>query len=39
MWDVGGGDKIRALKHYYYDGIHGGIFMIDSNDRGRIDTV
>jgi len=36
MWDVGGPDKIRPLwRHYYQDAV-ALIWMIDSNDRERV---
>eukprot|EP01084_Bolivina_argentea_P319746 554605_1 len=36
-WDVGGRDKIRPLWRHYYQNTHGVIWVIDSNDRERID--
>jgi small GTP-binding protein len=36
MWDVGGQDIIRPLWRYYYQGIDGLIFVIDSADERRI---
>merc|ERR1711879_1065613 len=36
VWDIGGQDKIRKLWRYYYEGTHGVIFVVDSNDRDRI---
>lgn len=36
MWDVGGQDKIRALWRHYYHGTQGLIFVVDSNDRQRL---
>src|SRR3990167_5165527 len=35
-WDVGGEDKIRPLYRHYYQNIRGIIFVMDSNDRERI---
>eukprot|EP00339_Tiarina_fusa_P018758 CAMPEP_0117054346 /NCGR_PEP_ID=MMETSP0472-20121206/37668_1 /TAXON_ID=693140 ORGANISM="Tiarina fusus, Strain LIS" /NCGR_SAMPLE_ID=MMETSP0472 /ASSEMBLY_ACC=CAM_ASM_000603 /LENGTH=188 /DNA_ID=CAMNT_0004769907 /DNA_START=46 /DNA_END=609 /DNA_ORIENTATION=- len=35
-WDVGGEDKIRPLWRHYYQNTTHLIFVIDSNDRGRI---
>lgn len=32
VWDVGGQEKIRALWRYYFEGTHGIIFVVDSND-------
>jgi ADP-ribosylation factor 1/2 len=37
--DVGGQKKIRALWHHYYEGTDAIIFVIDSNDPGRIDEA
>lgn len=37
MWDVGGQDKIRPLWRHYYQNTQGIIFVVDSNDRERID--
>ena len=39
VWDVGGQDKIRPLWRHYYSGTQGLIFVIDSNDRARIDEA
>ena len=39
VWDVGGQDKIRPLWRYYYENIQGLIFVVDSNDRERIDDA
>ncbi|KAF2024618.1 ARF/SAR superfamily [Setomelanomma holmii] len=49
VWDVGGQDKIRPLWRHYFSGMlgHDGtvpgtqglIFVIDSNDRDRIDEA
>merc|ERR1719301_396916 len=36
VWDVGGQDKIRRLWRYYYQNTQGLIFVVDSNDRDRI---
>nr|CAB3222730.1 ADP-ribosylation factor 1 [Phallusia mammillata] len=36
VWDVGGQDKIRPLWRHYYQNTQGVIFVIDSNDRERI---
>ena len=38
-WDVGGQDKIRKLWRYYYEGNDALIFVIDSNDRERIEEA
>lgn len=37
VWDVGGQDKIRRLWRHYYLNTQGIIFVVDSNDRERID--
>ncbi|ETW16931.1 ADP-ribosylation factor 1 [Plasmodium falciparum Santa Lucia] len=37
VWDVGGQDKIRPLWRHYYSNTDGLIFVVDSNDRERID--
>src|ERR1700754_559564 len=37
VWDVGGQDKIRPLWRHYYQNTQGIIFVVDSNDRDRID--
>ncbi|KAF0496464.1 ADP-ribosylation factor family-domain-containing protein [Gigaspora rosea] len=39
VWDVGGQDKIRPLWRHYYTGTQGLIFVIDSQDRDRIDEA
>ncbi len=39
MWDVGGQDKIRVLWKHYYQNTDGLIFVIDSNDRERIEKA
>merc|ERR1712061_514363 len=36
-WDVGGRDKIRPLWRHYYPGTQAIIFVVDCNDRDRID--
>eukprot|EP01084_Bolivina_argentea_P076726 139085_1 len=37
IWDVGGQDKIAPLWRYYYQSTNVVIFVVDSNDRERID--
>merc|ERR1712079_666428 len=37
IWDVGGQDKIRPLWRHYYQNTMAIIFVVDSNDRERID--
>lgn len=39
VWDVGGQDKIRALWRHYYTGTQGLVFVVDSQDRERIDEA
>ena len=39
VWDVGGQDKIRVLWRHYYQNTDGLIFVVDSNDRERIDEA
>merc|ERR1712094_66392 len=36
VWDVGGQDKIRPLWRHYYENTQGVIFVVDSNDRDRM---
>jgi len=36
VWDVGGQDKIRPLWRHYFQNTQGLIFVVDSNDRERI---
>eukprot|EP00658_Telonema_sp_P-2_P030371 TRINITY_DN22947_c0_g1_i5.p1 TRINITY_DN22947_c0_g1~~TRINITY_DN22947_c0_g1_i5.p1 ORF type:complete len:184 (+),score=63.49 TRINITY_DN22947_c0_g1_i5:290-841(+) len=39
VWDVGGQDKIRQLWHHYYMNTDAVIFVVDSNDRERVDEA
>eukprot|EP01125_Pyxidicula_operculata_P008342 TRINITY_DN2809_c0_g1_i3.p2 TRINITY_DN2809_c0_g1~~TRINITY_DN2809_c0_g1_i3.p2 ORF type:complete len:180 (-),score=28.56 TRINITY_DN2809_c0_g1_i3:639-1178(-) len=39
VWDVGGQDKIRPLWRHYYQNTQGLIYVVDSNDRARIDEA
>merc|ERR1711976_511196 len=39
VWDIGGQDRIRKLWRHYYLGTHGIIFVVDSNDRDRIEDA
>jgi len=39
VWDVGGQDKIRALWRHYYNNTEGIIFVVDSNDRERVNEA
>jgi small GTP-binding protein len=38
-WDVGGRDKIRVLWRHYYKGANAIIYVVDSNDRDRIEQA
>jgi small GTP-binding protein len=37
VWDIGGQDKIRPLWKHYYQNTQGLIFVVDSNDRERME--
>ena len=37
IWDVGGNDKMRILWKNYFEGAEGLIFVVDSNDRDRLE--
>uniref|UniRef100_A0A0N5AUM5 ADP-ribosylation factor n=1 Tax=Syphacia muris TaxID=451379 RepID=A0A0N5AUM5_9BILA len=37
VWDVGGQNKIRALWRHYFQNTQGVIFVVDSNDRERVE--
>jgi ADP-ribosylation factor protein 1 len=39
VWDVGGQDKIRKLWRHYFIGTDALIFVVDSNDRARLDVA
>ncbi len=39
MWDVGGQDKIRNLWRHYYANTQGLIFVVDSNDKARLEAA
>eukprot|EP01103_Thecamoeba_quadrilineata_P010435 TRINITY_DN2253_c2_g1_i1.p1 TRINITY_DN2253_c2_g1~~TRINITY_DN2253_c2_g1_i1.p1 ORF type:complete len:177 (-),score=38.86 TRINITY_DN2253_c2_g1_i1:39-569(-) len=39
VWDIGGQDKIRQLWKYYFTNTQGLIFVVDSNDRDRIEEA
>jgi ADP-ribosylation factor protein 1 len=39
VWDVGGQDKLRLLWRHYYQNTDGVIFVVDANDRDRIDVA
>lgn len=36
VWDVGGQDRIRSLWRHYFQNTQGLIFVVDSNDRERL---
>ncbi len=38
VWDVGGQDKIRPLWRHYYQNTQGIIFVVDSNDKYKLDV-
>ncbi|KAG5511644.1 hypothetical protein JKF63_07241 [Porcisia hertigi] len=39
LWDVGGQKRLRKLWKMYYEGASAVIFVVDSNDRARVDEV
>lgn len=39
MWDVGGQDKLRGLWRYYFDNVDAVIFVVDANDRARLEEA
>ena len=39
MWDIGGQDRIRPLWRHYYTGADAVIFVVDANDRDRIEVA
>eukprot|EP00930_Biecheleria_cincta_P061304 TRINITY_DN4687_c0_g2_i1.p1 TRINITY_DN4687_c0_g2~~TRINITY_DN4687_c0_g2_i1.p1 ORF type:complete len:177 (-),score=23.10 TRINITY_DN4687_c0_g2_i1:385-891(-) len=39
VWDIGGRNPMRALRRHYYPGMQALIFVIDSNDRDRIEDA
>merc|ERR1711988_1181696 len=39
VWDIGGQDKIRKLWRYYYAGVQGVIFVVDSSDIDRMEDA
>ena len=39
IWDVGGQDKIKVTWKHFYKNTDGLIFVVDSNDRDRIDEA
>lgn len=39
VWDVGGQSKIRPLWRHYFQNTQGIIFVVDSNDRERVEEA
>merc|ERR1712124_75358 len=39
VWDIGGQDRIRPLWRHYCTGTNAIIFVVDSNDRDRLDDA
>ncbi|KAL7057246.1 hypothetical protein AAHC03_019196 [Spirometra sp. Aus1] len=39
VWDIGGQTTIRPLWRYYFQNTQGLVFVVDSNDRERIDEA
>nr|XP_025874194.1 ADP-ribosylation factor-like protein 5C [Vulpes vulpes] len=39
VWDVGGQDKLRPLWRHYFQNTQGLIFVVDSNDRERVNEA
>ena len=39
MWDVGGQDKMRLIWRHYYQNTRALIFVVDSNDKDRIELA
>ena len=39
MWDVGGQDKLRPLWRHYYQNTDAIIYVVDSNDRERVEKA
>ncbi|KAH3764838.1 ADP-ribosylation factor 1 [Pelomyxa schiedti] len=39
VWDVGGQDKIRPLWRHYFQNTQGLLFVVDSNDRERVEEA
>jgi ADP-ribosylation factor 1/2 len=39
VWDLGGKDKIRPLWRHYYQSTQAVIFVVDANDRDRVDEA
>ena len=39
VWDIGGQDKMRVLWKHYIQNMDGFIFVVDSNDKDRIEVA
>uniref|UniRef100_H2YPG6 Uncharacterized protein n=1 Tax=Ciona savignyi TaxID=51511 RepID=H2YPG6_CIOSA len=39
VWDIGGQDKIRPLWRHYFYNVQGLIYVVDSNDRERVEEA
>lgn len=39
VWDIGGQETIRPLWRYYYENIQGIIYVIDCNDKERLNDA
>lgn len=39
VWDFSGQDRIRPLRRHYFHNTHGIIFVVDSDDRQRLDEA
>ena len=39
VWDVGGQDKFSPVWHHYCQGTNGLIYVVDSNDRNRVEEA
>jgi len=39
IWDVGGQDRLRPLWRHYFHNAQGLVFVVDSNDVGRIEEA
>mmetsp|Transcript_19463 Transcript_19463/g.45503 ORF Transcript_19463/g.45503 Transcript_19463/m.45503 type:complete len:182 (-) Transcript_19463:60-605(-) len=39
IWDIGGQDRIRQLWRHYYACTGGVVFVVDSNDRDRVEEA
>ena len=39
VWDIGGQDLLRKLWRHYYENVDAVIYIVDSNDRDRIELA